>query len=107
MNKQIIPIFFSSDDNYIPFLSVAINSLISNASKEYNYEIIILNSGLSSDNIKKISKYDKENIKRIVDNIENAFEYTSVCILNLMKSYYKNYDIELYFILMKLMENYL
>ncbi len=63
MNKQIIPIFFSSDDNYIPFLSVAINSLISNASKEYNYEIIILNSGLSSDNMEKISKYDKENIK--------------------------------------------
>ena len=63
MNKQIIPIFFSSDDNYIPFLSGAINSLISNASKEYNYEIIILNSGLSSDNMEKISKYDKENIK--------------------------------------------
>ena len=54
-----------------------------------------------------IDNNDKENIKRIVDNIENAFEYTSVCILNLMKSYYKNYDIELYFILMKLMENYL
>lgn len=62
MNKEIIPIFFSSDDNYIPFLSVAINSLISNASKEYNYEIIILNSGLSSENIQKISKYSKENV---------------------------------------------
>ncbi len=62
MNKEVIPIFFSSDDNYIPFLSVAINSLISNANKEYNYEIIILNSGLSSENIQKISKYSKENV---------------------------------------------
>ena len=63
MSKQIIPIFFSSDDNYIPFLSVAINSLILNASKEYNYEIIILNSGLNSENIERISRYNGDNVK--------------------------------------------
>lgn len=74
MNKQIIPIFFSSDDNYIPFLSVAINSLISNASKEYNYEIIILNSGLSSDNMEKISKYDKENIKIKFEDVRHKIK---------------------------------
>ena len=34
-----IPIFFSTDDNYIPFLDVAIASLIENASKEYTYRI--------------------------------------------------------------------
>ena len=54
MNKQTIPIFFSSDDNYVPFLSVAINSFIENASKDYNYEIIVLNSGLTSENIERI-----------------------------------------------------
>ena len=57
MNKQTIPIFFSSDDNYVPFLAVAINSLIENASKDYNYEIIVLNSGLTSENIERIKKY--------------------------------------------------
>ena len=32
--KPIIPIFFATDDNYIPFLAVAIKSLLDNASKE-------------------------------------------------------------------------
>ncbi len=49
MNREI-PIFFSSDDNYLPFLDVALGSLIENASKEYNYRIIILNTGISQSN---------------------------------------------------------
>ena len=48
--KKTIPIFFSSDDNYVPFLSVAINSMLENASKDYNYDIIVLNSGLTNEN---------------------------------------------------------
>ena len=35
-SKIEIPIFFSTDDNYIPFLTVALHSIIENASKEYN-----------------------------------------------------------------------
>ena len=50
-NSNEIPIFFSTDDNYIPYLDVAIGSLIKNASKEYSYRIIILNTGLSSEGI--------------------------------------------------------
>ena len=32
--KNVIPIFFAIDDGYIPFLAVAIKSLIENASKD-------------------------------------------------------------------------
>ena len=42
MNREI-PIFFSTDDNYIPYLDVAIHSLIENASKNFWYRIIVLN----------------------------------------------------------------
>jgi len=41
-----IPIFFSTDNNYLPFLEVSIRSLIKNASRDYRYRIIVLNSGL-------------------------------------------------------------
>ena len=34
-NLEVIPIFFATDDNYIPFLDVAIGSLIENSSKDY------------------------------------------------------------------------
>ena len=37
MEKNIIPICFAIDDAYTPFLAVALQSLIDNASKEYNY----------------------------------------------------------------------
>ena len=31
-NKNIIPVFFAVDDGYIPFLGIALKSLIDNAS---------------------------------------------------------------------------
>jgi len=46
----MIPIFFSIDDNYAPFLSVTLCSMIQNASKKYSYRIIILYKKLSRKN---------------------------------------------------------
>lgn len=52
--KELIPIFFSVDDNYIPYLAVALKSLIANASKKYNYKVIVLHQEVSENNIKRI-----------------------------------------------------
>ena len=42
INKnEIIPIFFTIDDAYAPYLHVALISLIENASKDRNYKIIV------------------------------------------------------------------
>ena len=49
-NKPIIPIFFASDDNYVPFLAVSIKSLLDNASKDYYYKIYVLTEGISNTN---------------------------------------------------------
>ena len=49
-----IPIFFSTDDNYIPYLDVAVSSLIENASKDYQYRIVVLNTGLRAENVAKV-----------------------------------------------------
>ncbi len=51
-----ITIFFAVDDNYVHLLKVALDSLIRNASKEYKYRIIILNSELSFESKKYIRK---------------------------------------------------
>ena len=65
MNKKKleIPIFFSSDDNYVPFLTVALHSMIENASKDYNYKIIVLNSELKDESAKQLLKLENENFK--------------------------------------------
>ena len=65
MNKvrKEIPIFFSTDDNYVPFLTVALHSIVENASKEYDYKIIILNSELKEESVKQILAFENENFK--------------------------------------------
>ena len=55
MNKQKeIPICFATDDNYVPFLSVAIASLLDNSSVENYYRIFILITQLKDENINKL-----------------------------------------------------
>ena len=62
VKKENIPIFFSSDDNYVPYLAVAIRSLINNASSNYDYSIYILNNGIKQENINILKKMQTKNI---------------------------------------------
>lgn len=80
MNKEI-PIFFSTDDNYIPYLDVAIRSLVTNASKDYSYRIIVLNTGIKEENINKVKmnecsgfSIDFIDISKQVENIKSCFK---------------------------------
>ena len=61
MNKEI-PVFFAVDNGYIPFLSVALRSLIDNTSNENKYAIKILYTSVTDENKEKIKKYEKETI---------------------------------------------
>ena len=62
-NKKEIPIFFAVDDGYVPFLAVTIQSIIDNSKEENLYNIRILYTNISKENITKIKKLTKENIK--------------------------------------------
>ena len=50
--KELIPIFFATDDRYVPFLCVALNSLITNSSPKNDYKIHVLIDTLSEENKK-------------------------------------------------------
>lgn len=56
MMQNIIPIFFASDSNYLPYLSVSLLSLMKNANKNYTYNIYILHSNISEIEQKPILK---------------------------------------------------
>lgn len=64
MNKELkqIPIFFAVDNGYIPFLAVAMQSLIDNSSDENKYIIKILYTNVSEENMLKIKKYERKNV---------------------------------------------
>lgn len=62
MNRLTVPVFFSTDENYIPFLAVTVRSLIENASSDNNYELYILNTDLSEESKSRILAMQTENV---------------------------------------------
>ena len=61
--KGVIPIFFATDDNYLPFLSVTLESLWENSSHEYDYEVYVLHSGIREEYVEKILRYNKAGMR--------------------------------------------
>ena len=61
--RKTVPIFFAVDDNYAPYLAVALESLKDNASDKYFYDINILIEGLSDRFKTIIGGMQEENIK--------------------------------------------
>lgn len=77
-----IPVFFSIDNGYAPFLSVALDSAIKNSSKENNYKAIILHEDLSEENMRRLQSLAtehfqvefvqmKEGLETITDRMSN------------------------------------
>lgn len=89
-NKIEIPIFFSTDDNYVPFLTVALHSIIENASKEYDYRIIVLNSGITDENVAKILKLENENFKIEFADVNEKINDITAKLTNGLRDYYSN-----------------
>ena len=54
MNKPVIPIFYTADDTYAPYLSVSIISLLKNASPDYIYEIYVVYDKMSIRTLTKL-----------------------------------------------------
>ena len=61
-NSKIVPIFFATDNSYIPFLAVALKSIIDNASSKNQYQIKILYTSITEKNKEQIKKYQTKNI---------------------------------------------
>lgn len=107
MNREI-PVFFSTDDNYIPYLDVAVSSLIANASKSYRYRIIILNTGLRPENIEKVKRNEQpgfviefvdisKSIEHIQSHFKDVYHFSVVTYYRLfIASLFPQYDKILY-----------
>ena len=72
--KPIIPIFFTIDAGYAPYLSVAIASLIENASKDYNYHIHVVYESITEDAINKLKTLETDYAKIIFTEMANSLE---------------------------------
>ena len=55
--RKVVRLFFTVDDNYIPYLSITLASIVKHASKKYTYHLIVLHDGLSSKSEKALRKF--------------------------------------------------
>lgn len=79
MSKHTIPIIFATNNAYAPYASVAIHSMIQNASADYFYDIYIFHTELTNNNILLLESMRGENYKVtclcVERNIERELKY--------------------------------
>lgn len=104
MTDKEIPIFFTTDDQYIPYLDVTVSSLIQNASKDYRYRLVVLNTGLKQENIDLIMRNQREGftidfvditpeVKGIQARFKNVYHFSVVTYYRLfIASLFPQYD---------------
>lgn len=71
--KNIIPVVFAVNKNYVPYLGVAIISLIKHVSEKYEYKVYVFHTTLSPYEQLKIQKLGTKNV---VIQCINILEYT-------------------------------
>ncbi len=70
--KLLVPVFFSTDVNYLPYLSVAIGSLIDHSSKNNTYNIYILTTDVTNKQITPIAENVPFNVNIKLVNVSNV-----------------------------------
>ena len=66
--NSVVPVFFASDKNYVPYLTVAIKSLVNFSSPCNQYNIYILTNDLQEKDIAEIRSLERNNVSiRLVD----------------------------------------
>ena len=93
MKKEPITIFFAVDDNYVPQLKIAMNSMMEHASKNRRYQIFILHTSLSVKSRKEIRKLKRKgfsiNFFNVEAHMENLAKKLNVRDYYTMTTYYR------------------
>ena len=66
MLKPVIPVFYAADDNYMPYLAVALTSLKKNKTEDYEYRIHVLYAGELSEAAQKVKSMEEEIFYRLM-----------------------------------------
>lgn len=75
--KNVIPVFFATDDNYAPFVTVTLESILANSSDRNEYRFYVLTTKeLSPENKSKILSYSRKNFTVEIVSLSKAVEAT-------------------------------
>lgn len=67
-DKNNLAIVFATDKNYVPYMAVAMQSILSNADSKYNYDILIFDDGIDDYQKELLASYERKNFSvRYID----------------------------------------
>ncbi len=87
---QIIPIFFATDDRYVPYLGVAIKSITENCHPMFKYQVHVLNTGLNKQNMDKIKTLETDFLKIEFNDISNKIAAIKATLDENLRDYYSD-----------------
>lgn len=70
--KKEIPVFFTADNGYAPFLAIAVHSLAENAASDYAHRVIILHEKISCENQVKIASLANDRVSIEFEEMEQG-----------------------------------
>ena len=88
--KNKVEVFFASDNNYLPYLSVALTSLSDHASDDFIYNVHILTTDFSDDSLKTTKELVKPNINVSVHNIKEKIDLIKRELAVRLRDYYSD-----------------
>ena len=56
MSRNLIPVFFTVDERYAPYLSTALISLIEHTSDKYKYDVNVIYHDITRRSLRKLEK---------------------------------------------------
>lgn len=88
---KTVPIVLAADNKYVPYVTVTIQSIIENSNTDYKYDIIILDSNISTENQKKVSKeFSSGRISIRFYNVKSYLENRNLFV-------HRHFTVEIYY----------
>lgn len=90
----IVPVVFAADGNYVPMLATTIHSMLANASSDYYYDIVVLERGISDEDMRVMCEvYEKPgkvslrfyDVRRVIESFDLSTNNAHISI----ETYYR------------------
>lgn len=88
--QDVIPVFFAADDNYVPYLCIAIKSIAVNCDSKLKYHVHVLNTGLLQANIEQIKMLETNFLKIEFNDVSSKIMDIKSALNKNLRDYYSD-----------------
>lgn len=100
MSRKEIPIFFACDDNFVKFTAVSLCSIKENASRDHDYKIYVLHTGITEKMMNVLYDMQDENFtvvfRDVTDYLESIAEKLPIRDYYSKTTYFRIFIAEMY-----------